>query len=174
MAVKTESTDKQEESAILGVLKNISGQLDGLERRMGDMEVKVKQQDMRTAKFQPMQPPDGVKKPRPQLEQLQRAEQYANDGKSLPVSASGRLMAYAQVLYPEGTIVRFNPESEVYQRLKKAHEERKARFDPDMGEGVIITTHFINSDYGVKYRVRFDKLTAPRGDGFYETELIPA
>ena len=176
---KGKAADKLDQ--ILGGLTNLSADMQDLQRRLGDVETRVKQQDMRTAKFQPMQPPEGLgKKPMPRLEGLQKAEQFATEGKSLMVSASGLIAPYARRLYPDGAIVRVNPTSDLYRRLQLAKEKaekagRDRFFDPDRGEGVVITTHFVNSRWQVKYRVRFDGLTQQgRGDGFYEDELIPA
>lgn len=163
---------------ILGAVTSLRQQNDDLTRRLAATEEKLRQQDLRTVKFEPIKPAGAyeqqTKTPHPDLSGLTKAGQTVNGSQNMPMTASGQVMPYVQPSYPKGTIVKFNPTSEIYGLLRSAFEKRKGRFDPATGEGVVIDTHFINRDFRWKLRVQFVGLTKERGDGFWEDELIPA
>ena len=148
------------------LLKAISGQLGGLSQRLDAMEKKVTEQGAAIPRIIPrieLSKPDvtsGLKGPG----EMAAAQQQ------LPTNPQGHLVRYTP--WPEGTLVKLNPSSEAAQTIQG--QERGKKFNIQT-VGEVVGFHYYSESRGEgKYRVRFTGLTRPRGDGFYESDLLPA
>ncbi len=74
---------------------------------------------------------------------------------------------------PEGTKVKLLPESEVAQTVSRPGGKRKKVWNIETVGQIVGFHYYSDTRNECKYRVRFPGLTPARGDGFYESELVP-
>lgn len=155
--------EKTPDTQVVDLLKGVAGQLASVTERLDKMEAKVNEQAAATPRIIPrMEANLGT----PDTSSLRRVGDEAQGSKTLPCTATGQRVMYRQ--WPLGTRVKLNTE-----KVALHHGKRRVVFDPET-VGEVVGFHFYSEtrDEG-KYRVRFPGLTSPRGDGFYESDLIP-
>lgn len=157
--------DNTQMGQVLALLQNVAGQQQALTDRLATLEEKVSQQAQAVPTFQPMAAPEGIA-PRPDVRDLQKGESKLA-GKQLPVM-NGLLMPNYQPAYQDGDRVKLNPDGEQGQSL--VQQNKRSDY-----EGTIVGLHQFNPHrQEMKYRVDFPGLTrGKRGDGFYESDLLP-
>lgn len=86
-----------------------------------------------------------------------------------------RLPPDYQPVFAQGDSVTLNPDSHIWGDETRTWKEIiETEFDGEPPTGEVMGVPYISKSWEPKYKVRFEGLTQPGGDGFRESELLPA